>query len=305
MNDLDLILNAMEVGIIEISTLIRSLNPLTLGETIGSENSSGEKVKKLDLLCNNLLIDKIKRLSSVKSIASEEEDELISVNEYGRYLVSFDPLDGSSNIDCNISVGTIFCVFEYTGNYIKSGLDIVLAGYSIYGGSTQLVVCREGNTSMYNLDPKNNRWYIINENYKMKENGNIYSINEAYKYKYDFKINEYNNLLIEKKYSSRWVGSLVADFHRTLLKSGIVMYPKNKSNKNGKIRLLYEAYPLAYIIENSNGMSYDDNKSILLNSFPDDDIHKRVPIFFGSNYEMKLLKDFQYKLIHNIISESK
>jgi fructose-1,6-bisphosphatase I len=290
MKDLDLISNAMEGGIIEISKLIRKFNPLTLGETIGSENSSGEKVKKLDLLCNNIFVDRLKLLSCVKNIASEEEDTLISVNDSGKYLVSFDPLDGSSNIDCNISVGTIFCVFEYREGYIKDGTNIVLSGYSIYGGSTQLVMCKNGSTNMYNLNPDNNTWYLINEDYKMKESGNIYSINEGYKYKYSNQVVEYTDLLIEKKYSARWVGSLVADFHRTLLKSGVVMYPSNKSSKNGKIRLLYEAYPLAYIIENSNGMSFDGNNSILSNYFPEDDIHKRVPIYFGSSYEMKLLK---------------
>ena len=137
MNDLDTLYNTITSCIVEISQNIRKFNPISLGATIGSENSSGEQVKELDLYCNNLLIEKLSKLSSVKYIASEEEEELIPINEDGKYLVSFDPLDGSSNIDSNILVGTIFCVFEYVNDeQLKDGSNIVMSGYSLYGGST-------------------------------------------------------------------------------------------------------------------------------------------------------------------------
>ena len=290
MSDLDTLYNTISSCIIEISHTIRKFNPISLGSTIGSENSSGEQVKELDLFCNNLLIEKLSKLSSVRNIASEEEDELIPINKEGKYLVSFDPLDGSSNIDSNILVGTIFCVFEYVDDeQLKDGSNIVMSGYSLYGGSTQLIVCKEKNTSMYNLNPENNTWNRINDNYKMKDKGNIYSINESHKYNYNININTFTDLLIDKNYSARWVGSLVADFHRTLLKSGVVMYPGNDKNIEGKIRLVYEAYPLAYIMENSNGTSFDGKDRMLSIPFPQNNIHKRIPIFYGSKYEMNEL----------------
>ena len=161
MSDLNTLYNTLSDCVIEISHVIRKFNPISLGSTVGSENSSGEQVKKLDLLCNNLLIEKLSQLSCVKCIASEEEEELIKVNENGKYLVSFDPLDGSSNIDCNITVGTIFCVFEYKNNTLINGSNIVMSGYSLYGGSTQLTVCKDKVTTMYNLNPENKKPIIL------------------------------------------------------------------------------------------------------------------------------------------------
>ena len=158
-----------------------------------------------------------------------------------------------------------------------------MAGYSLYGGSTQLVVCKYGKVDIYNLDLLSDKWALIFTNYKMKDNGNIYSINESYKNIYDNKYNEYIDSLIEENYNMRWVGSLVADFHRTLIKGGVILYPANKKNKKGKIRLVYEAYPLAYIIEKAEGMSFDGNVSSILNiPFPKD-IHQRTPIFLDQN----------------------
>lgn len=288
MCELEIILKTISNCIIKISNNIRIFNPVILGSVIGSENSSGEEVKKLDIFCNELIINNLSKLSFIKHIASEEEENLLLINKNGKYLISFDPLDGSSNIDCNILIGTIFCVFEYKNDKITDGKNIVMSGYSLYGGSTQLIVCKNKNTCIYNLNPQNNTWNLMYENYIMNEKGSIYSINEANKY--DNSIRLYTNLLIENNYSARWVGSLVADFHRTLLKCGIVMYPGNTKNINGKIRLVYEAYPLAYIIENSNGKSSNGVNSILNIDFPNENIHKRVPIYYGSNYEMKLLE---------------
>ena len=296
MSNLNTLYNTLSDCVIEISHVIRKFNPISLGSTIGSENSSGEQVKKLDLLCNNLLIEKLSQLSCVKCIASEEEEELIKVNENGKYLVSFDPLDGSSNIDCNITVGTIFCVFEYKNNTLINGSNIVMSGYSLYGGSTQLTVCKDKVTTMYNLNPENNTWNTMRDNYQMKEYSNIYALNESNKYIYDDNINKYIDSLIDKGYTARWVGSLVADFHRTLLKSGILIYPGNNKNKEGKIRLVYEAYPLAYIIANSNGMSSNGEQNMLSIPFPHDNIHKRTPIFYGSNFEMNAYENKRWYL---------
>ena len=285
-DDLDLILSRISKSINEISFLIRRSSPLDLSSVLGSENPSGEQVKKLDIDSNNILKDNLSSINSIKFIASEEDDELIEVNSEGKYLVSFDPLDGSSNIDCNITVGTIFCVFEYNNDIIVDGKNIVMAGYSLYGGSTQLVVCKYGKVDIYSLDILSEKWSMIFTNYKIQDKGNIYSINESYKNIYNNNYNEFINTLIDENYNMRWIGSLVADFHRTLIKGGIILYPKNKNNKNGKIRLIYEAYPLAYIIEKGGGMSYDGKLGSILNiPFPEY-IHKRTPIFFGSEYEI-------------------
>lgn len=290
-DDLDLVLTKICKSIQDISYLIRKTSPLDLSSVLGNENPSGEQVKKLDIDSNNLIKNNLSKLDVVRNIASEEDDELIKVNDKGKYLVSFDPLDGSSNIDCNITVGTIFCVFEYNDNTIKNGGNIVMAGYSLYGGCTQLVVTKYGKTDIYNLGVYDDLWHLVYPNFKMGDKGNIYSINESYKNIYSNKYNDFTNELIKEKYNMRWVGSLVSDFHRTLIKSGIILYPENSKNKNGKIRLVYEAYPLAYIIEKCGGMSSNGIRSILDETFPWENIHKRTPIFFGSEYEIfKLLE---------------
>lgn len=286
-DDLDIILSKVSKSVMEISYLVRKSSPLDLSSVLGNENPSGEQVKKLDIDSNNILKDNLSTISSIKYIASEEDDNLIEINKNGKYLVSFDPLDGSSNIDCNITVGTIFCVFEYNkDDKLVDGRNIVMAGYSLYGGSTQIVVCKYGKVDIYNLDILSNKWGLIFANYKMKDKGNIYSINESYKTMYNNKYNEYIDSLIDENYNMRWVGSLIADFHRTLIKGGVILYPANKKNKKGKIRLVYEAYPLAYIIEKADGMSFNGNTNSILNiPFPKN-IHQRTPIFFGSEYEI-------------------
>ena len=291
-DDLDIILSKICNSIQDISQIIRQTSPLDLSSVLGDENPSGEQVKKLDIDSNNILKSNLSTLSTVRHIASEEDDELLTVNKNGKYLVSFDPLDGSSNIDCNITVGTIFCVFEYHNNTIKNGKNIVMAGYSLYGGCTQLVVCKYGVADIYNFG-EDKLWHLIYPNFKMSNKGNMYSINESYKNIYSKKYNNYIQNLINENYTMRWVGALVADFNRTLIKSGVILYPENNKNKNGKIRLVYEAYPLAYIIENCGGMSSDGNKNILNKEFPCNNIHERTPIFFGSKYE--ILKLLEYK----------
>ena len=207
------------------------------------------------------------------------------VNNNGKYLVSYDPLDGSSNIDSNISVGTIFCVFKYDKNEsIKNGKNIVLSGYCIYGPSTIMVIADKNEVKMYKY---NKKWNLININL-LPEKGKIYAINESNKYKYKNHINKYINRLIENNYTARWVGSLVADVHRTLIKGGVVIYPSNISSPSGKIRLIYEAYPMAFIFEKLGGKSLCNDKSILLEEFPNNNIHKKVPIYYFGKKEFRL-----------------
>ena len=269
---------------LKISNLLKETNLIDLGKEI-SINSSGDKMKKLDYDSNIILFNHLKKLNCVKTIISEEFNEMKLVNENGKYLVGYDPLDGSSNIDSNVSIGTIFSVFEYdeTG-FIKNGKNIVLAGYCIYGPTTIMVIADQKNVRIYQYHKK---WNLINVNL-LPEQGKIYSINESNKYKYHNDINIYINKLIKKGYSARWVGSLVADVHRTLIKGGVVIYPLNKSSPSGKIRLIYEAYPIAFIFEKLGGKSLGYDKSILEEEFPYNNIHRKVPIYYFGKKEFEL-----------------
>ena len=252
------ILSVIENCCIKISNLIKDSNSDNLGSLANEFNLSGDDVKKLDLMANEILKNDLSKLSNVKKIGSEEENYFVEVNSNGEYLVCFDPLDGSSNIDVNITTGTIFAIYKYIDGNIKNGRNIVSAGYCLYGGSTQMIIANQKNVNMYQLI--NNHFKLIKENLKIRNIGSIYSINESNKYIWnDERYLKLVNNLIRKNYSTRWVGSLVADAHRTLLKGGIFTYPSNNVNPEGKIRLLYEAYPFAYIFEKANGYSSNGN----------------------------------------------
>jgi fructose-1,6-bisphosphatase I len=270
---------------LNISNLLKETNLIDLGKEI-SVNSSGDNMKKLDYDSNNILFNNLKKLNCIKTIISEEIDEMKLINKNGKYLVGYDPLDGSSNIDSNISVGTIFSVFEYDENdFIKNGKNIVLAGYCIYGPTNIMVIANNENVRLYQYQGK---WNLIDIKL-LPEQGKIYAINESNKYKYNNYINKYINKLIKKGYTARWVGSLVADVHRTLIKGGVIIYPLNKSSPFGRIRLVYEAYPIAFIFEKLGGKSLSyDNKSILEEDFPYNNIHRKVPIYYFGKKEFEL-----------------
>ena len=296
MSNLELhnIFNEIKNTVRDIAYLMRKSNPCNLGSQIGLDNTSGDQVKQLDIESNNIMKNYLAQCSSIHKMASEEDEHTTVVNPNGSYFVSFDPLDGSSNIDSNITTGTIYCVFKYNNNKkLINGRQIVMAGYSVYGSSTLLVNCINEQVQILGLNPDNNRWIVLENDYKMRLNGKIYAINESNKYRYNSYINQYIGTLINNSYTARWVGSLVADVHRTLIKGGIVMYPGNTSHPNGKIRLLYEAYPMAYIMKGGGGMSSDGVTCLLDVDFPlENNIHNKTPIFVGSKQEMKLLLSY-------------
>ena len=269
----------------QISQKIQNYNSLSLGSITKHKNQSDDQVKKLDLLADELLTLNLLKCSQIRNIASEESDSMISTsNKNAPYLICFDPLDGSSNIDINITVGTIFAIYKYNNNKIKNGNNIVMAGYCLFGGSTQMIIAKKNNVSMYQLI--NQEFKVVEPNLKCPTQGNIYSFNESNKNSWcDVRYNQLTNDLINQKYNMRWVGSMVADAHRTLIKGGIFAYPGNNKNINGKIRLLYEAYPFAYVFEQANGLSSDGFKDILNIDFPDD-IHQKTPIILSSRYEL-------------------
>ena len=280
------ILNALRKSFIEISNLMKYIDPSKLSVLVNENNTSGDDVKKLDILSNDIIKNNLLECNSIKIIGSEEEDKLVyTQNDNGKYMVCYDPLDGSSNIDVNITVGTIFAIYDLNKG-LDNGNDIVCAGYCLYGSSTQFILARE-TVKIFILN--NDKFLLINDNLKIKEKGNIYSINEANKYKWlGNKDSIFVMNLLDLNYTTRWVGSMVTDCHRTLIKGGIFAYPENINNMEGKIRLLYEAYPFAFIFKIAGGKSSNGKLNILDIKFPKN-IHQKTPIYLGSNYEMNIL----------------
>lgn len=291
------ILQSLKKACIEISEIMRNTNSISLSKLTEENNESGDDVKSLDLLSNTILKNHLSKNKYVEIIGSEEEEELIylkdryDLEKKKKYMVCFDPLDGSSNIDSNITVGTIYSIYELPESKsiedLKDGNSIVCAGYCLYGSSTQFIQATN-KVKIFLL--KNKEFVLIDENLKIKEKGNIYSINESNRYKW---IGTINQNLIEKllleEYSARWVGSMVTDCHRTLIKGGLFSYPGNKKSPNGKIRILYEAYPFAFIFKIAGGYSLDGEINILDKEFPKN-IHQKTAIYLGGKYEIELLK---------------
>jgi fructose-1,6-bisphosphatase I len=284
------IIACLEKSFVQISELIRKSNSVNLGSFADIHNASGDDVKKVDIISNDILKAELSKCTLIRTIGSEEEDEFY-YTEFtdAPYLICYDPLDGSSNIDVNITTGTIFSVYEYDkNNKIRDGNNIVMSGYCLYGGATQYVLSYNDKISFYQYSEQDNSFQLLNDDLKMKEKGTTYSLNESNKKAWtDARFNKLIDLLIDQKYGARWVGSLVADAHRTLIKGGFFAYPGNRKDVEGKIRLLYEAYPFAHIFHNAGGFSSNGVCSILDVPFPDK-IHQKTPIVLCSNYEHEL-----------------
>lgn len=277
----------------EISELIRGGDSDNNSKEMHLTNATGDEQLKLDLVSNSILLENLSECKHIKTIGSEELETFIETgNEYGEYLVCFDPLDGSSNINVNITVGTIFAIYKYSNGTLGSGRNIVMAGYCLYGGSTQLIVSDvfSNATNMYTL--RGSGHFVLTEpNIRIPDKGKIYAINESNRYRYlDKRLNAFVEWLIRENRTARWVGSLVADAHRTLMKGGFFAYPGNIDHPCGKLRLLYEVYPFAFIFEMSGGKTSDGISSSLLDlTFPVDDIHQKTSCYLSSVYEMDLL----------------
>ena len=245
----------------------------------GSTNVQGEEVKKLDVLSNELFINMLKSSYAACLLISEENENtiLIDPDKQGKYVVAFDPLDGSSNIDCLVSIGSIFGIYRKQSSGpatekdgLVNGRQLVAAGYALYGSATMLVLSLGLNTGVngFMLDPSIGEFILTDPQMTVKSRGNIYSINEGYESKWDPAVREY---VQQKKYptgggkayGARYVGSMVSDVHRTLKYGGIFMYPATKDAPNGKLRLLYEGNPMAFIVENAGGRTFCGSGSIL------------------------------------------
>ena len=281
------LLPTLEKSFLEIANLMKNQNTLDLGDYMDEYNFSGDDVKQLDLMSNVILKTNLEKCVQVRCIGSEEDKELhYTEHKNAPYLICFDPLDGSSNIDVNITTGTIFAVYKYDDkNEITNGRNIIMSGYSLYGASTQYIIAYHNNVSMYQYVPSEQKFICLKTNMKLKEKGNIYSINEANKHIWcDKRFVPFIDSRIKENYSTRWVGSLVADAHRTLIKGGFFAYPANEKNKDGKIRLLYEAYPFAHIFEVAGGFGSNGEEQLLDIPFPKN-IHQKTPIILSSNSE--------------------
>jgi len=281
---MDKILDILEKSFMEISELMRNQNSLCLGNQLNERNLSGDDVKHVDIVSNNILLNNLEKCSLIRAIGSEEEDELyLTQYKNAPYLVCYDPLDGSSNVDVNITTGTIFALYKYEDNgTISNGHNIVMSGYCLYGGCTQYILARENILSMHQYSPIDKHFICINEDMKIKSKGNIYSLNESNKHTWlDNRYVKCIDTFIKKGYNSRNVGSLVADGHRTIIKGGFFAYPANKKNTSGKIRLLYEAYPFAHTFETGGGVATNGEMRLLDIPYPDK-LHQKTPIVLSS-----------------------
>jgi fructose-1,6-bisphosphatase I len=265
-----------------------------LGQT-GKTNVYKEEVMKLDIFSNQLLVDIISSTGHVGALASEELEKPIVVDKRGKYNVFFDPLDGSSNIDVNISVGTIFSVYHNHSKLLQRGRKQVASGYIIYGTSVMLVYTYGNGVNGFTLDPAIGSFILSHPNIKIPEEKKIYSINEGNFEYYPPTVKKYLNAIKheEKPYKARYVGSMVADIHRTILKGGIFLYPEDSKQPFGKERLMFEANPLSFIIEQAGGIALSNGKPIL--DMVPESIEQKVPVAMGSKLEiekyLRLTKD--------------
>lgn len=273
----------------------------------GSVNIQGEDVKKLDVFANNQITGVLKHGISCAGIASEEFDDHIafndSISKNSKYICLFDPLDGSSNIDVNISIGTIFSVYRRVSekgqpvtkeDFLQPGIRQIAAGYIIYGSSTMLVYATRRGANGFTLDPSIGEFCLSHPNIKCPEYGKVYSVNHGNFFRYPKNVQKYIDDCQKKDehnggpYSQRYTGSMVADLHRNLLKGGIFMYPGTTDKPDGKLRLLYECNPFAFIIEVAGGKATDGHRRIL--DIVPTALHQRIPFFIGSKGMMDELE---------------
>jgi fructose-1,6-bisphosphatase I len=267
-----------------------------------SENVQGEVQQKLDVLSNDIIIKALDHGGRLCAMASEEEPEIIQIPDKfkcGKYCLMFDPLDGSSNIDVNVPVGTIFSVVQKISpgqrgelkDFLQPGHEQVAAGYVIYGSSTMLVYTTGQGAHGFTLDPALGEFLLSHPDIRIPEKARYLSVNDSYETMWTDDVIElmrkYRGLSGGRKpLNGRYVGSLVADFHRNLLGGGIFAYPPNTKSPKGKLRLLYEANPLAYIVEQAGGAAIDGVRRIL--DVPPTELHQRTPLYIGSKDEIAL-----------------
>lgn len=273
----------------------------------GKENVHGEQVKKLDVFADETIYKALDHGGHLCVMASEENEDVLHIPEHyptGRYVLLYDPLDGSSNIDANVTIGTIFSIFRRITpsgkgsmeDCLQPGYKQVAAGYVIYGSSTMLVYTTGDGVHGFTLDPSIGEFLLSHENIRIPKRGKIYSVNEGnYRWWFDG-MKKYVKYLQEedkatgRPYSGRYIGSLVGDIHRTLLYGGIFMYPGDTRNSDGKLRVMYEGNPMAFLVEQAGGRASNGNQRIL--DIQPKLLHQRTPLFIGSEEDVKIAEEF-------------
>ena len=277
----------------------------------GEENIQGEDQQKLDVYANEVFINTLVNREIVCGIASEEEDDFITIKggnkkHDNKYIVLMDPLDGSSNIDVNVSVGTIFSIYRRItpdgtpvtiNDFLQPGKQQVAAGYIVYGTSTMIVYSTGHGVNGFTLNPAIGTYYLSHPNMKFPEKGNIYSVNEGNYVHFPKGVKKYIKYCQEEEgerpYTSRYIGSLVSDFHRNMIKGGIYFYPSTSKNPDGKLRLLYECNPMAFLAERAGGKASNGFNRIL--DIKPSELHQRVPFFCGNKDMVDKLEAFMQK----------
>ena len=277
-----------------------------LGYT-GGVNVQGERVQKLDVFAHETITRVLGSTGQLAVLASEEDEDIVPVPEgqpVGKYVVNFDPLDGSSNINANVNIGTIFSVLPRVSragggtlaDCLQPGVRQLCAGYVMYGSSTMLVYTTGNGVHGFTFEPSIGEFLLSHSRIRTPRRGRIYSVNEGNYYKWNDGVKRYVDWVKSddgesgRPYSSRYVGSLVADFHRNLLYGGIFLYPADRRNPNGKLRVLYEAAPLAFVAEQAGGAASDGHRRIL--EIVPETLHQRTPLFLGSSDDVEACVEF-------------
>jgi len=302
--DLTLLLTAIQTTSKFIATNVRKARLINLVGLAGETNVQGEEQKKLDVLSNDIMVNSLRASGKTAVLVSEELEEAVIIEDAqkGKYCVVFDPLDGSSNIDAGVNIGTIFGIYhikpESKGtieDVLRPGRDMVAAGYVMYGSSCNLVLSTGRAVNGYTLDTALGEFILTHPDITIPSRGKIYSINEGNTMYYHEPVLKYLNSIKnppagKSPYSARYIGSMVADVHRTLLYGGIFCYPDDKKSKNGKLRLLYEAFPMAFLTEKAGGVATTGTMRIL--DVVPKNIHERCPVYLGSKEDVQDLMKF-------------
>lgn len=272
---------------------------LDIAGAYGAKNVQGEEQQKLDVIANIRFTRALRNGGMVCGIISEEDEEIIHLNPNCRYIVAMDPLDGSSNIDVNISIGTIFSIYRRVSpiggpvqmeDVLQKGTQQVAAGYILYGSSTMLVYTTGHGVNGFTLEPSLGEFVLSHTNMTCPEDGTIYSINEGSWHQFDQSIQDYTQWCKDQGLTARYIGSLVADYHRNMLKGGIYLYPNTSKAPDGKLRLLYECNALAFIAEQAGGMATDGKQRVL--EIEPKAFHQRTPFYIGSKNMVKKVLEF-------------
>jgi len=266
---------------------------------VGSQNTTGEDQQKLDVLANIRFTRALAKGGEVCALVSEESEFFVDLNNEGQYVIAIDPLDGSSNIDVNVSIGTIFSIYRrkspagtpiQESDILQKGSAQVAAGYVLYGSSTMLVYTTGHGVNGFTYEPSLGEYFLSHPNMKMPEDGKIYSINEGLANSFPQPVRDYIQYCKDKTYTARYIGSLVADFHRNLLKGGVYVYPATAKFPNGKLRLMYECNALAFVAEQAGGKATDGKGRIL--DIQLNELHQRTAFYVGSKNMVEKAESF-------------